>query len=76
VELAVIDNGGGIEGDIMEKVLEPFETTKKDGLGMGLPIVRAIAEQHDGLLRLENDPGRGLTVSLRVPVWKEGRGKA
>jgi signal transduction histidine kinase len=43
---------------------------------MGLPIVRAIAEQHDGLLRLENDPGRGLTVSLRVPVWKEGRGKA
>lgn len=76
VELAVIDNSGGIQGDIMEKVLEPFETTKKDGLGMGLPIVRAIAEQHDGLLRLENDPGRGLTVSLRVPVWKEGRGKA
>jgi two-component system sensor kinase FixL len=76
VELAVIDNGGGIEDDIMETVLEPFETTKKDGLGMGLPIVRAIAEQHDGLLRLENDPGRGLTVSLRVPVWKEGRGKA
>jgi C4-dicarboxylate-specific signal transduction histidine kinase len=76
VELAVIDNGGGIEGDIMEKVLEPFETTKKDGLGMGLPIVRAIAEQHEGLLRLENDPGHGLTVSLRVPVWKEGRGKA
>ena len=76
VELAVIDNGGGIEDDIMERVLEPFETTKKDGLGMGLPIVRAIAEQHDGLLRLKNDPGRGLTVSLRVPVWKEGRGKA
>jgi signal transduction histidine kinase len=75
VELAVIDNGGGIAEHMMDQVLEPFETTKKDGLGMGLPIVRAIAEQHDGTLRLANGPGRGLTVSLRVPVWKEGRDK-
>jgi C4-dicarboxylate-specific signal transduction histidine kinase len=73
VELAVIDNGGGIAEHMLEKVLEPFETTKKDGLGMGLPIVRAIAEQHEGTIQLQNDPGRGLTVSLRVPVWKEGR---
>jgi len=76
VELAVIDNGGGIADDMLGVVLEPFETTKKDGLGMGLPIVRAIAEQHEGTLRLESDPGRGLTVRLRVPAWKEGRGKA
>jgi signal transduction histidine kinase len=76
VELAVIDNGRGIEDDMIEKALEPFETTKQDGLGMGLPIVRAIAEQHEGTLRLESDPGRGLTVRLRVPAWKEGRGKA
>ena len=73
VELAVIDNGGGIAEHMLEKVLEPFETTKKDGLGMGLPIVRAIAEQHEGTVQLQNDLGRGLTVSLRVPVWKEGR---
>ena len=76
VELAVIDNGRGIEDDMIEKALEPLETTKQDGLGMGLPIVRAIAEQHEGTLRLESDPGRGLTVRLRVPAWKEGRGKA
>jgi len=75
VALTVIDNGGGIADHMMEKVLEPFETTRKDGLGMGLPIVRAIAEQHDGTLRLDNDPGRGLTASLRVPAWKEGRGQ-
>jgi signal transduction histidine kinase len=76
VDLAVIDNGGGIEECMMVKVVEPFESTKIDGLGMGLPIVRAIAEQHHGALRLENNPVGGLTVSLRVPEWKEGRGRA
>jgi signal transduction histidine kinase len=71
VELAVIDNGGGIAEHMTARVLEPFETTKPDGLGMGLPIVQAIVEQHEGTLRLEDDPGQGLTVSFRVPVWKE-----
>lgn len=71
VELAVIDNGGGIADTLVGKALEPFETAKPDGLGMGLPIVRAIAEQHEGTLRLENAPGRGLTARLRVPTWRE-----
>jgi signal transduction histidine kinase len=74
IEVAVIDNGGGIEDSMKERVMEPFETTKQDGLGMGLPIVRAIIEQHEGTLRLENDPGRGLTTSLRLPVW-HGQGE-
>jgi signal transduction histidine kinase len=53
------------------EVLEAFATTKDEGLGMGLPIVRSIVERHDGRLRLDNVPGRGLTVSLGVPVWSE-----
>jgi signal transduction histidine kinase len=71
VELAVIDNGGGIADHMADRYLEPFETTKQDGLGMGLPIVRAIVEQHEGTLRLENDAGCGFTASFRVPAWKE-----
>lgn len=71
VELAVIDNGGGLGETMLETALEPFETTKQDGLGMGLPIVRAIAEQHEGTLRLDNAPGQGLTARLRVPTWRE-----
>jgi len=71
VELAVIDNGGGIGEGMVGDALEAFATTKDEGLGMGLPIVRSIVEQHDGKLRLENMPGRGLTVSLGVPVWRE-----
>lgn len=71
VELAVIDNGGGMGETTISMALEPFESTKQDGLGMGLPIVRAIAEQHEGTLRLENSPGHGLTARLRVPTWME-----
>ena len=71
VELAVIDNGGGIGEGIIDRAVEAFATTKDEGLGMGLPIVRSIVEQHEGSLRLENAPGRGLTVSLAVPTWKE-----
>ena len=71
VELAVIDNGGGIGEGIIDRAVEAFATTKDEGLGMGLPIVRSIVEQHDGRLRLDNAPGRGLTVSLAVPTWKE-----
>jgi signal transduction histidine kinase len=71
VELAVIDNGGGIGEGMVGEVLEAFATTKDEGLGMGLPIVRSIVERHDGSLRLDNAPGRGLTVSLGVPVWSE-----
>ena len=71
VELAVIDNGGGVEEGMVGDVLEAFATTKDEGLGMGLPIVRSIVERHEGELRLDNAPGRGLTVSLGVPVWRE-----
>lgn len=72
VEVAVVDNGGGIGVGIIEGALEPFGTTKDDGLGMGLPIVRSIVERHGGALRLDNAPGRGLTVRLGIPIWKEG----
>jgi signal transduction histidine kinase len=76
VELAVVDNGGGIADHMKDQALEPFATTKEDGLGMGLPIVRAIVEQHEGTLVLEDDPGQGLTARLRVPAWKEERGQS
>ena len=62
------DNGGGIDEQThsLEQVLQPFQTSRTDGMGMGLPIVATIAEQHDGSLRLENRPGDGLTVTLTV----------
>ena len=72
IALAVIDNGGGLEAEEVDRARTTFWTTKPNGLGMGLPIVQSIMEQHEGTLTIENDPPHGLTVCLSVPVWKEG----
>lgn len=70
VEISVGDNAGGVPSGEVERLLEPFQTTKEGGLGMGLPIVQSIAEQHGGRLRIDNQPGRGLTVHLVLPRWR------
>lgn len=71
VEIAVGDNAGGVPPDEVASLLQPFHTTKDGGLGMGLPIVNSIVEQHAGTLRIDNQPGRGLVVSLLLPRWKD-----
>ncbi len=68
VELAILDNGGGIDSSIEGSVTEPFFTTRSTGLGMGLAIVQSIMEHHDGQMVLQNQPGTGLTVRLLFPV--------
>lgn len=70
VGISVNDNGGGVPTEEAEQLLQPFHTTKEGGLGMGLPIVNSIVEQHGGALRLDNQPGRGLSVVLLLPSWE------
>jgi signal transduction histidine kinase len=69
VEVRVSDNGGGVPPEEVDKLLTPFFTTKESGLGMGLPLVQSIIEQHAGALRFENNAGRGLSVHVTLPVW-------
>ena len=71
VSLTVVDNGGGIGETPLNRFLEPFHTTKEQGLGMGLSIVQSIVEQHEGRLRLENIANHGLSVSLCLPAWDQ-----
>jgi len=70
VQISVGDNGSGVPPEKFPSLFEPFFTTKSEGLGMGLPLVKSIAEQHGGQLRLDNQPGRGLTVILTLPAGK------
>lgn len=69
VRLAVRDTGSGITADILEKVMEPFFTTKEvgKGTGLGLSMVYGFAKQSDGAFRIESEPGAGTTAELWLP---------
>jgi signal transduction histidine kinase len=68
VEVTVTDTGVGIPPDDVEKVFEPFVTSKDGGTGLGLPISRQIALEHGGTLRCESVPGHGTTFRLTLPI--------
>jgi two-component system, LuxR family, sensor kinase FixL len=76
LRLAVRDRGPGLNDDHLDKVFQPFYTTKRDGLGMGLSISRSIIEAHGGRLWAENNPDRGATFYCTLPVGVEGRGSS
>lgn len=72
VLLSVTDDGPGVPQG--HRFLEPFETTKEGGTGLGLPIVKRIAEMHGGTLELEpRAAGRGTRARIRLPL--DGRAK-
>jgi signal transduction histidine kinase len=67
VEVAVTDSGPGLPPGAIDKVFDPFYTTKPGGLGMGLPISRTIIEAHGGRLWAERAPeGGGLTFRFTL----------
>jgi signal transduction histidine kinase len=69
VEVAVTDSGPGVPAGLIDKVFDPFYTTKSGGLGMGLPISRTIIEAHGGKLWAEQAPGgRGLTFRFTLAL--------
>jgi len=73
VEVAIADTGHGIEPEELEKIFDPFYTTKSDGTGLGLAISHRIVERHDGELEVDSEPGRGTTFVIRLPSapWPE-----
>jgi PAS domain S-box-containing protein len=71
IGVAVRDYGSGISETTRERLFEQFFTTKGDGLGMGLAIVRSIIEAHGGTVAAENANGGGARFYFRLPI-KEG----
>lgn len=67
-EIAVLDNGPGVSDTILERLFEPFRTTKPNGVGLGLPMSRTIAEAHGGSLRHERGSPRGARFVLTLPA--------
>jgi signal transduction histidine kinase len=71
IEVAIADTGTGIPPDRLKAVFEPYFTTKRQGMGLGLSIARTIIEQSGGRIWAENRPDRGATFSFTLPVAAE-----
>ena len=67
VQITVEDSGAGIDPGNAEHLLDPFYTTKVTGSGLGLAIVKRFTESHEGTVSIDNGPGGGARVTIRLP---------
>jgi two-component system, sporulation sensor kinase E len=72
VWMGVMDTGGGIPQEQINRIFEPFYTTKKSGTGLGLMIVQRIVRAHGGRIEIESHVGRGTTFRIRLPLHERG----
>lgn len=68
VVIALRDNGPGFDSATAARLAEPFFTTRAQGTGLGLAVVRAVAEAHGGTFQLTSQPGQGAEARLQLPV--------
>jgi two-component system sensor histidine kinase HydH len=68
IRVAIADTGKGIDPDEVNKVFDPYFTTKSKGTGLGLAIVHKIVEAHNGEIKIRSTPGRGTVFTLVIPV--------
>jgi C4-dicarboxylate-specific signal transduction histidine kinase len=68
VEVVVSDVGKGIAEDQLERIFEPFVTSKSEGMGMGLAVCRTIVKSHGGSLTASNNPARGASFRFSLPA--------
>jgi two-component system, sporulation sensor kinase E len=68
ISIAFTDTGGGISPENMSRIFDPYFTTKSTGSGLGLMIVRRVVRDHGGEMDIVNDEGRGITLTIRLPI--------
>ncbi len=76
VRLSVRDAGIGLDPQVMDRLFQPFYTTKNDGMGIGLSVSRSIIERHHGRLWAEPNDGPGATFSFSIPSQQRGASDA
>jgi signal transduction histidine kinase len=72
IQIKVADNGGGIRQNIVDKIFQPFFTTKPtgQGTGLGLSLAYDIVKAHGGEIRIETEPGEGSAFTILLPTDK------
>lgn len=75
VVVDVRDDGPGMEAAVLDRLFEPFFTTRAEGTGLGLAIVQAVIQAHGGRVGVSSEVGRGSCFTLRFPLSKEAVAK-
>ena len=75
VEIAVVDQGAGMDDEVIRRATEPFFTTKGlgKGTGLGLSMVKGFVEQSGGILEIQSSPGRGTVMRLSFPAAQDAQ---
>ncbi|MBR5759729.1 MAG: sensor histidine kinase [Thermoguttaceae bacterium] len=68
VAIDLIDSGSGMSDETLQKIFEPFFSTKIGGTGLGLPTVRKVIEGHGGRIAIQSEVGRGTQFTLTFPA--------
>ena len=76
LELRLADSGPGVADELREEIFNPFVTTKKTGVGLGLSIVSKIIDGHHGTIHVENAPAGGAVFTLFFPLKEAGEPQA
>ena len=71
VKIVVHDTGTGISANIIEKIFDPYFSTKREGSGLGLSICHSIIKKHKGQILAQSTPGKGSSFTLYLPVSEE-----
>ena len=74
VEIIITDTGSGISKDVLEKIFEPLFSTKSFGVGLGMPTVKQIMEQHKGSIDVYSEENKGTQVILCLPKVSNSKG--
>src|SRR5262249_23325016 len=76
VMVEIEDNGPGVPPELKEQIFNPFVTTKKTGVGLGLAIVSKIVDAHGGSVKLISPPHQGACFRVTFPVGTEDEARA
>lgn len=67
-KVRIVDEGMGIDGSLLERIIDPFFTTKESNPGLGLSVAYKIVEDHSGKLKIDSSPGNGTIVEVTLPL--------
>ncbi|MBN2163533.1 MAG: hypothetical protein JXR25_11625 [Pontiellaceae bacterium] len=71
IRIQISDTGQGIKEESLQKIFDPFFTSKSEGTGMGLSVAHGIISEHHGVIEVESDIGKGTTFYLYIPLLDE-----